>query len=116
MSKKVNPRRRPVTEADLKRAKKIVMVEAVRYAFAIIFTVLADKEGYDLERMSHVWRETEKLSMSVKEGYVSITDLANALKREYGVNLLLTGEDEAGRQSDENLTSEAAGLLLDPDL
>lgn len=117
MSKRINPRRRPVTEADLKRAKHAVMTEAVQYAFAVVFTVLADKHGYDVNQMAQVWRETEDLSLAIKEGFVRIADLKHTLKTEYGVNLVMTGEDDASRRrNDDALASEAAGLLLDPDL
>ena len=115
MSKKINPRRRPVTQADLKRAKHAVMTEAVQYAFAVIFSTLADKHGFTREQMAVLWRETEDLSLAIKERYVSISDLKNTLKQEYGVNLVMTGEDDVS-QKDDDLMSEAAGLLLDPNL
>ena len=115
MSKaRTNPRKKPVTEADLKRAKHAVMQEAVQYAFAVVFTVLADKHGYDVEQMAQVWRETEDLSLAIKEGFVRIADLKHTLKTEYGVNLVMTGEDDASRRrNDDALESEAAGLLID---
>lgn len=101
----------------MKRAKQAVMQEAVQYAFAVVFTVLADKHGYAVEQMAQIWRETEALSHAIKEGYVSIADLKNTLKREYGVNLVMTGEDDASRRrNDDALTSEAAGLLIDATL
>lgn len=45
-SKRVNPRRRPATQADVEKAKRDAQTEAVCMAWAIIFTALRDKEGW----------------------------------------------------------------------
>jgi hypothetical protein len=85
--RKVNPRKRPATQVDVERAKREAQDEAVRYAFAIFFTVLWDKELADMEAMQRVWSEVNDLSDSVASGYVSVSDLLNTLKEEYGVIL-----------------------------
>ena len=85
MKKKVNPRRRPATEADVERAKKDALEEAVVYAMAIFFTVLCDKEQADKEIMQRVWNEVNELSDSVTKGYVSISDLRRTLNEEYDI-------------------------------
>ncbi len=85
--KKINPRRRPVNEADMNRAKELAKAEAVRYAWAIVFTVLRDKEGYDQEAIRRVWKEIEDMCQSIVEGYVSLPDLERVLRQEAGVVL-----------------------------
>ena len=83
--KKINPRRRPATEADVERAKKAAFTEAVNYAMAIFFTVLCDKEHADREIMQRVWSEVNDLSDSVIKGYVSVSDLRRTLNEEYNI-------------------------------
>ena len=85
--RKQNPRKRPATQADVERAKREAQAEAIRYAFAIFFTVLWDKESADMEIMQRVWREVNELSESVSAGYVSVGDLMNTLRKDYGVVL-----------------------------
>lgn len=86
-NKKVNPRRRPATAADVKRAKDEAIKEAVVYAWAIVFTVLLDKENATPEILQRVWNEVNYLSDSVSDGRVSVPDLINVLRKEYGVIL-----------------------------
>lgn len=87
MKKKVNPRRRPATQADVQRAKQKGQEEAVKLAWSILFTVLRDKEGYDLEDLQRVWKEVDDLSDSIAKGYCTVTDLRDVLKQEIGANI-----------------------------
>ena len=87
MKKKVNPRRRPATQADVQRAKQKGQEEAVKLAWSILFTVLRDKEGYDLEDLQRVWKEVDDLSDSIAKGYCTVTDLRDVLKQEIGADI-----------------------------
>ena len=87
MKKKVNPRRRPATQADVQRAKQKGQEEAIKLAWSILFTVLRDKEGYDLEGLQRVWGEVDDLSDSIAKGYCTVTDLRDVLKQEIGANI-----------------------------
>lgn len=60
--RKPNPGKRPATQADVKRAKREARHEAIEFAWALLFTVLRDKEGYDLEGLRRVWTEIESLA------------------------------------------------------
>lgn len=71
MPKRVNPRRRPATQADVQRAKDTATADACRVTLAIFFTALLDKEGMCAEQLQRIWREVEALSESVRDGYVS---------------------------------------------
>lgn len=86
-SKKVNPRRRPASQADVKRAKSAATDVAITAAWAIFFTVLRDKEGFDNAALQRVWQEINYLSESIGDGYVDVNDLRQALEEEAGIKL-----------------------------
>lgn len=85
--KKVNPRRRPATMADVERAKNEAVDIASGTAMAMFFTVLCDKHGATAAELQTLWAEITELSSSVAQGYVSVSDLINTLKKEYEVNI-----------------------------
>ena len=78
--KKVNPRRRPATLADVNKAKKEAMDIAITSAWEILFTALRDKEGFGYVRLRRVWDEVNYISDSIDKGYIDIDDLVNELK------------------------------------
>lgn len=88
MKKKVNPRKRPATHADVQKAKRDATSDAISFAWAIMFTCLHDKEGWGRVRLQRLWKEIEDLSDSITKGYVSVTDLKHTLKEEMGVELV----------------------------
>jgi len=85
--KKVNPRRRPATQADVDRARDEAVKETVRFCMVIFFTVLLDKEQADKEILNRVWNEVNSLSDSVNQKYVSLADLKTVLVEEYDIHL-----------------------------
>lgn len=87
MSKKINPRRRPATAADVQKAKDEALVEAVHLAMTIFFTVLLDKHGMTPEDLQEIWHEAEALSDSIAKGYVSAADLRRVLREEYDIQI-----------------------------
>lgn len=87
MGKKTNPRNIPVTMADLNRAKKQATRDAIEFAWAIIFTVLRDKEEMEAEDLKRIWSEVNDVSESFAKGYVTIADLKRVLKEEIGAEL-----------------------------
>lgn len=87
MKKKVNPRRKPATVADVEKAAKQAQEIAVKAAWSIFFTVMRDKEGYGGKRLMRVWQEINELSDSVSKGYVSLNDLMRTLEDEAGIVL-----------------------------
>jgi len=85
--KKVNPRKRPATMADIKRAKEVATVNALATAETIFLTVMLDK--YDqAENIRSIWADIIKLSEEVKEKRVSIVDMLNVLETEYGIDIV----------------------------
>ena len=85
--KKINPQKRPATQADIQRAKKKATNDAIGVAWAIFFTVMRDKEGYGIKRLRRVWDHVNDLSDSIARGYVSVDDLKKALADEAGITL-----------------------------
>lgn len=80
--KRINPNRIPVTQADINRAKREAVDKVMPLFWSVIFTVLRDKEGYDLDGLRRVWSEVEDLSDSLAQGYVSVSDLKHILQIE----------------------------------
>lgn len=83
---KTNPRRRPATDADCKRAWERGVLDGVSNASAIFLTVLVDKFG-GADHIVDVWLEINKLSEEVAERRVSVADLRRVLLDEYGVEV-----------------------------
>lgn len=87
MSKKTNPRNRPVSQADIIKAKKQAQSQAMNITWAIFFSVMRDKEGYGKKRLRRVWNGVNELSDSIAQGYVNVKDLMKALADEAGIYL-----------------------------
>ena len=86
-SKKINPRKRPVTAADVERAKREMTGKVVKSTWAIFFMALYDKEGYSPDDLWRVWGEVRETLISIGEGYITPADLVDTLKRETGLVL-----------------------------
>lgn len=84
--KKVNPYRIPATQGDIEKAKRDATNTAVASTWAIMFSVLRDKEGYDYDRLRRIWDETNYLADSIARKYIKIDDLIEEL-RENGIAL-----------------------------
>lgn len=85
--KKTNPRRRPATQADVKRAKREAQNEALSLSMVIFLTVMKDKEGATNDDLYRIWKEIEDLSDSVVQGYVDLWDLKTVLEKEYNIHV-----------------------------
>ena len=70
--------------ADVERAKKQGVRDAIEFAWAIIFTALRDKEGMELEDLRRIWQEVNDVAESFSKGYITISDLKKVLKEEIG--------------------------------
>jgi len=83
---KVNPRNKPASQEDVKRAWNKGVNDGVTEAMSILLTVLVDKFN-GAEYIRDVWREVQKLSEEVGEKRVSTTDLRLVLLEEYGIEV-----------------------------
>ena len=84
---KVNPRLRPATMVDVNRAVAQATNDALTASAAIFLTVLCDKENADAEIVQRVWQEMQELSQSIIDGYVSVSDLRDTLRKEYNIKV-----------------------------
>lgn len=84
--KRVNPRRKPATQADVEKAKQQAQTHAINMVWAVLFTALRDKERFGYKRLRRVWDEVNYISDSIDKGYVKLDDLVNELA-EYGITL-----------------------------
>lgn len=85
--KKINPRRRPASQADVDRAKRTAVAQAINQTQAIVFLALLDKEGWNREQLRKLWREVGDVSDSIAQGYIKLPDIIDTLRREYGIDL-----------------------------
>lgn len=83
---RLNPRRKPATEADVRRARDEAVKEASRLASAIFLTVLCDKFGGQ-DWIPEIWGEVNKLSQEIVEHRVSLPDLVRVLREEYEIEI-----------------------------
>lgn len=85
-NKKVNPRRKPASQADVKRAKGKAIDEAIIATKVLVFHALLDLEYIKTpEEVKTAWDKANYLAESVKKGYCSLQDMYNNLVEEYGV-------------------------------
>lgn len=87
MSKKVNPRRRPATQADVERAKREATVEAMKRVLYLILFLLIDKHGAPLEDIQQLAMEVNEEADSVASGEIKWQDIEWVVETEYDVHL-----------------------------
>lgn len=87
MAKKTNPRKIPVTQADLKRVVDDAATRAFRLSNVLFMTVLLDKFDFDIDQLNEAWKALNKLSDEVLEKRVSVHDLKMVLVEEYGIQI-----------------------------
>ena len=85
--KKVNPRRRPASQADVEKAKSEAVCKAIVLTKALTFTALLDEGIIKPEDVKRGWNKTRYLADSVNKGYCSIQDMYDTLIADYGVDL-----------------------------
>lgn len=87
MKKRINPRRKPATQADVKKAKLEAAHEATSLAMALIFTALLDGGHLEPEELFAAWKRVQYLTDSVDKGYVNIFELRKVLREEYRIEI-----------------------------
>lgn len=87
MRKKVNPHRKPCSQADADRAYREGCVQGARLVECVMLSTVADKYGSAVD-VKDYWKEVQKLCEAVTAGYVSQSDLRRVLKEEYGIELM----------------------------
>lgn len=81
---KLNPRRRPATQADVKKARD----EGTNIAAAIFLFVMREKFGWGKKRLTRLWREIESMAVDITSGQVKIMDVKKVLRDEYDIDIM----------------------------
>lgn len=87
MPKKVNPRRVPMTNADVKRSRQDGMQFGVEFGINCVLFILKDKHDAPDEDVVQLRDEFMYLMDSIAKGYVSYADIKTALKGEYDLTV-----------------------------
>ena len=87
MSKKINPRRRPATQADIKKAKNEAADNAMKRVLCMFLYVLVDKHGAPKEDIQELAKELNYMADSIRKGYVTWKDIEHVLLEEYELEI-----------------------------
>ena len=82
-SKKVNPRKKPATQADINRAKAKATDDAIKLVVHMVMYVLIDKHNAPKEDIQQLGEELNYVSDSIAKGYLDYKDIEKMLKEEY---------------------------------
>jgi len=85
--KKVNPRHRPATVADVKAAYKLGRQESIEFAIAISCLAAKDVFGPDVEKMQQFHDKYEANVKCILDGSIKYADVLETLKNEYDLEL-----------------------------
>lgn len=82
--KKVNPRRIPISAADIEKAR----MQGAEFLFTVVIAACKDKLGIEDEVLLKLGPAIDYFCDSIRRGYVSYEDLRAAQEEEgYSVNL-----------------------------
>lgn len=84
-SKKINPRRKPATQADVKRAKNNAINQSIILCKALVFQALLDEGVLEPENVKRGWERTQYLADSLNKKRCTLNDLYKSLAEEYGL-------------------------------
>lgn len=89
MKNKTNPRRKPATQEDVRKAEKRARDEASRLILYLMIYILEDKCGAEPEDIKLVEKELNRMLDSIVSGDVRWTDIRDVVEGEYDVKLNL---------------------------
>ena len=84
---KVNPRRVPVTQADINRAKDKATSDAIRRIVYLMLYILIDKHDAPMEDIQQLAEEVNYYSESIAEKRITWKDIERVVRDEYKVFL-----------------------------
>ena len=87
--RRVNPARRPLSEAALKDAKARYTAAGLNVGIELMLWVLIDKHDAPLDDVQRLLREMVDVADSITKGYVDLRDIEKTLLEEYGVEVEL---------------------------
>lgn len=87
--KKINPRRRPASQADVKKAKQEAEDEATLKAVLVMFSALLDK-GFldpDADVISAAWNAVEYRLDSLANGHCTMKEIEKTMWDDYNIRI-----------------------------
>ena len=87
MKKRINPRSRPATLADVNKAKRDATTEAIKRTIYLTLYVLIDKHDAPMEDIQQLAKEINYMADSISQGYVSWKDIERVVRDEHNVHL-----------------------------
>jgi hypothetical protein len=85
--KKVNPRKKPVSQADVNKAKKQATEDAMRQILYLILYILIEKHEAPKEDIHQLAAEVNYYADSIDKGYITWKDVERVVRDEYKVFL-----------------------------
>lgn len=89
MVKKVNPRRRPASEADVKKAMESGYVFGFQYTVTLAMYVLKEKHDAPDADIQQFFREMEIEVEDIAKGFSNYVDVKNYVRDELGIEVLI---------------------------
>lgn len=80
---KVNPRRRPATQADVTKARN----EGISVACKVTLFVLRNYFGFGKTRLIRFWNHFESMCEEIGRGELKISEVDQVLLDEYGIEV-----------------------------
>ena len=93
MAQKVNPRRKPATQADVERAAKEGRDLGLEFALNLVLFVLKDKHDAPDDDILQLRDEFMYEIDSVANGYLTYTDIVRTLKGDYDLAVHLVDRE-----------------------
>ena len=84
--KKTNPRRIPARREDFDKAAVSATNAASGDTWALFYSVLWDKHGFDLDSLARLWERVSKVSREIDEGSRDASRMMWELERKCGVS------------------------------
>lgn len=85
---KINPRRRPATQADVDRAGEKGRIFGMEFMATCLMWTLMDKHDATDEKLLAITKDMNYLMDSIIKGYVTYADIRRALKEEHGIEVV----------------------------
>lgn len=82
-SKKKNPKYRPATEADVRKAERRGREQGAHLMFACILTSIKDMHMISNDELSEMWDNASMLAEEINKGHITLQDLDGVLADEY---------------------------------
>lgn len=107
---KTNPRRIPVSLAERERIRR----KSLKDCWAILFTVLSDKEAYGVKKLHALLEQVNDTSREVITGKTDLDELVSNLNKLYGIEVrkVLHGAENNADSVRKTFEAKAWAIML----